>query len=147
LCRFGATIVLSAHAARLCLLLVFEQQNFVNNRDLLSDLNFHERAADCFADVGGVHSFAPEYNAEAYNGSERELMIAAGGETRGDDWNFIRTWDAENLNFAGAGASQFGVGGAEHGINVFGVVLGSDDGKAETRCARVSTLNWGQHGP
>ena len=81
-----ARAVCAASAPRLCfgsrqrtsrLRLVFQKQHFVNDGDFVRELDFHERAADRFADVRGVNRLAAQNHAETNDGRKRGLRFHA----------------------------------------------------------------------
>ena len=61
---FHAAIVLGIQATRCGLLLIFEQQDFVDDRDAVLNLDLHQRLTHGLADVLGVGGFTAKNNSE-----------------------------------------------------------------------------------
>ena len=65
---FCAAVVFPVKASCPCLVFILEQENFVDHRNFVTELDVHQGAANGVADVGGMNSLATKDNAEANNG-------------------------------------------------------------------------------
>ena len=70
LSRLAPAVVIRVQATDLRLLFVFQQQNFVNDRHAMRNLDVHQRPAHRFADVGGMRGLATQDDPEAEDGGE-----------------------------------------------------------------------------
>ena len=103
---------------------LIKNEDGMNHRNLLQDLDLCQGVCDAPANMLGMACFALEDNAEANDGG-----IASGSGQSGSHGRNLEcprhTYNAE----PGFGIVQFHLGGVDHGVDVFAVVTGGDDGE------------------
>jgi len=126
--------VISTEATHARVFFVFKNEHAMNHGDGMLDLNLCERMGYAPADVLGVAGLALEDDAETNDGVDLirgawcvTLICLRNGAGYGGD--FKGAGDADDLDLFGAGAFQFRHCGAQHCVDVLGIVLRSDDGK------------------
>ncbi len=112
---FGAAVVGLAQAPGAGLLLVFQEQDLVDDGDEVSKLDGHEGTADGLADVGGMDGLAAQDDAQADDGGRGPVACLAGdigaggaGQAGGDDRDLKGAGHAEDLGAPGASATLTG---------------------------------------
>ncbi len=146
LCRFGAAIVVFAKTTHLRLLLVFQEKDFVDHRHAGFDLDLHQRVADGLADMGCMDSLTPKNHTKADDRSRRRVGTPA-GEFCGDHRDFKRTRDSHDERLLRACALQLCGCRVQQGVHIAGIVLGGENCKSRSFCAKMFASCFREHPP